>query len=149
MKSYDGSLTEVEKRHLDSFRMRDRHPAASFNDLPEEVQTYIRGLEFTIYDTKQEKAAAKALIFLAMGVALIYAGYKGTAYFSWSAIVFGFVFLIAAWPLYRREWNKNAEEFRPKGDHAPSYTDELLRREWELDEIARLDSKEKVEGVFG
>ncbi len=149
MKSYDGNLTEAQKRHLDQIRMRDRHPAPSFSDLPEEVQSYISGLEMTNYDAKQERAAAKALIFSAVGVALIYTGYKGTAYLPWPSLIFGFVLLIGAWPLYGREWKKNAEEFLPKSDKAPTHTDELLRREWELDEIARLDSKENDEGVLG
>ena len=149
VKSYDGNLTEAEKRHLDQIRMKDPHPATSFDDLPEEVQSYVRGLQFAIYDSKQEKAAAKAFIFSAVGVALIYSGYKGTAFFPLPSIIFGFVVLIGAWPLYVREWKKNAEEFRPRDEKAPTHIDELLRREWELDEIERLDSQRKSEGVIG
>jgi hypothetical protein len=149
MKSYDGNLTEDQKRHLDQIRMRDRHPAASFSDLPEEVQSYLSGLEMTIYDAKQEKAVAKAFIFSAMGVALIYYGYKGAAYLPLPSIIFGIVVLIGAWPLYGREWKKNAEEFLPKDDKAPTHTDELLRREWELDEIANLVKQGKSDGMKG
>ena len=98
---------------------------------------------------KAECSVVKAFIFSAMGVALIYSGYKGTAYLPWPAIIFGFVVLVGAWPFYRREWKKNAENFLPRDDKAPTHTDELLRREWELDEIARLDSKKKSEGMKG
>jgi hypothetical protein len=149
MKSYDGNLTEAQKRHLDQIRMRDRHPAASFSDLPEEVQSYVSGLEMTIYDAKQEKAVAKAFIFSAMGAALIYSGFKGTAYLPWPSIIFGFVVLVGAWPLYGREWKKNAEEFLPKDDSAPTHTDELLRREWELGEIANLVNQRKSDEAVG
>ena len=37
-KEYKGNLTEEEKRHLDSFRLDEKHPAAAVEDLPEEVQ---------------------------------------------------------------------------------------------------------------
>ena len=44
-RGYKGNLTEHEKRQLDSFRMQEHHPAATCESLPEEVQSYIGGLE--------------------------------------------------------------------------------------------------------
>jgi hypothetical protein len=44
-----GTMTETsqraEKRQLDFFRMQDKHPAATYDSLPQEVQSYIGGLE--------------------------------------------------------------------------------------------------------
>ncbi len=36
---FKGKVSEAEKRQLDAFRMQERHPAASYQDLPEEVQS--------------------------------------------------------------------------------------------------------------
>ena len=51
-RNYKGTLTEVEKREFDAFRSNPKHPAASFDELPQEVQNYIDELEFELYDRK-------------------------------------------------------------------------------------------------
>jgi hypothetical protein len=61
-KGYKGNLTEEEKRILDSFRMKEPHPAARYWQLPEEVQSYISRLQIELYDKKQDGAAGKALV---------------------------------------------------------------------------------------
>jgi hypothetical protein len=48
--NYSGNLTEAEKRQLDALRMQAPHPAARYEDLPEEVQSYISGLAIEAYD---------------------------------------------------------------------------------------------------
>lgn len=54
-RSYNGNLSEDQKMELDSIRWQSksgRHPAAKFEDLPEEVQDYIVYLENEISDAK-------------------------------------------------------------------------------------------------
>ena len=53
--NYKGDLSEELKRELDSIRWPAEpgpHPAAKFQDLPEEVQEYIVHLEFEVEDSK-------------------------------------------------------------------------------------------------
>ena len=54
-RNYKGSLSEDQKMELDSIRWQSksgRHPAAKFEDLPDEVQDYIAHLEVYVSDTK-------------------------------------------------------------------------------------------------
>src|SRR5262245_48784989 len=60
-RNYTGNLTEVEKRQLDAFRMQEKHPAADYDDLPEEVKRYIGSLEMEVYDNKQGALALETL----------------------------------------------------------------------------------------
>lgn len=132
---YKGNLTEDEKRQFDAFRMQPKHPAAEVDDLPEEVQNYINGLELELYDHKQDAAAGRAFFLSAIGAALLFANYKGWfgAPTIWSWLTSG-IALAAPWLWYRYEWNKNAGELFPKdGSGNPiSRTDEEIRKEWEL-----------------
>lgn len=53
--NYKGGLSEEEKRELDSIRWPAEpgpHPAAKFQDLPEEVQEYISHLEIEVEGSK-------------------------------------------------------------------------------------------------
>jgi hypothetical protein len=61
-RGYKGDLTEAEKREVDSFRVLPKHPAAQYEDLPDEVQQYIAEVEIERYDLKQDKAAASAFV---------------------------------------------------------------------------------------
>ena len=129
---YKGNLTEAQKRELDAFRTQAKHPSTRFEDLPEEVQGYIAGLELNVYDLRQEKAASLAIVCSLVGIALLYSHYFGkplSLSVSW-AWTFGLLLMIAPWFVYRHEWKKNAKEF-----DLP--VDERLRREWELDYLAR------------
>ncbi len=54
-RNYKGSLSEDQKMELDSIRWTSksgRHPAAKFEDLPDEVQDYIVHLEIELSDSK-------------------------------------------------------------------------------------------------
>jgi hypothetical protein len=136
---YKGNLTEDQKRQLDAFRMQPKHPAASYDDLPEEVQNYINGIELELYDHKQGGAASRAFFWSAIGAALLFANYKGWfgAPTIWSWLTSG-IALAAPWLWYRYEWNKNAEELFPKDDSGNpiSRTDEEIRKEWELNYLS-------------
>ena len=52
-KSYNGDLTEDQKRYLDSFRNGEPHPAVSLFELQQEVQDRIYELEFQLEDHKE------------------------------------------------------------------------------------------------
>lgn len=137
-KDYKGNLSEEEKRALDSFRFEERHPATSYEDLPEDVQKYISRIELELYDKKQEIAAGKAFTLTGIAAFLIYLIYIDNAYYSPVAYVFSAAIVFFAWLNYRREWNKNANELFPKEDGAPSHIDEGIQSEWEQDYIVRL-----------
>lgn len=146
-KGYKGNLTEEEKRILDSLRMKEPHPAARYEQLPDEAQRYINRLEVELYDKKQESAAGKAFLLTGVAVFPIWFGYKGygdsSPLFSY---LLGSVLLIVAWVGYRWEWKKNADEFMPKEEDTPNTTDEELRYEWELVHIVRHKHRKDAEG---
>jgi hypothetical protein len=74
---YEGNLTEAEKRQLDSFRVQPKHPAAQYDELPEEVQSYINRIECELYDKKQSSLVGQATVLSAIGGALLFLNYKG------------------------------------------------------------------------
>ncbi|ATU92894.1 hypothetical protein [Phyllobacterium zundukense] len=143
--TYKGKMSEADKRILDSFRMQPKHPAATSDDLPEEVRSYINGLEVTLYDLKQDKIVGRSMIFSLVGAAMLYVNYFGVpAPTIWSYFI-GAAFLIVPWFIYPYEWRKNADEFVPK-DRDPdalSPTDEAIRTEWELEYIVNTHSEER------
>jgi hypothetical protein len=146
-KGYRGNLSEEEKRALDSFRMKEPHPSARYEQLPEEVQSYISRLEMELYDKKQEGAADKALVLTGVAALSVWFGYMGygktSPLFSY---LLGAALLVAAWVRYRWEWNKNADALFPKGKGAPAdITDEELRYEWELENIVRHKNRKNAE----
>jgi hypothetical protein len=127
---YRGNLTEAEKRELDTFRARLRHPAFEYGDLPEHVEMYISGLELETYDLKQARAAARAVVCSLAGAALLYVNHFGfTPRHSIWEYIFGIALLVAPWIAYRSEWRKNSDSFGPAS--------EGIRKEWELDYIAK------------
>jgi hypothetical protein len=135
-RSYKGNLSEAEKRQLDAFRMQPRHPAAMFDDLPEEVQNYVNRIELELYDKKQEGAARRAIVLSAVGAVLLFLNYKGcsVAPDTWSNIG-GVLLLLTPWPVYWYQWRKNAEEFLPT-DTPGRTTGESIRQERELNYLA-------------
>jgi hypothetical protein len=136
-RSYKGGMTEAEKRTLDAFRMQSEHPAADSDDLPEEVQGYINGLEMAIYDLKQDKAANIALACSLAGAAWLYVNYFGLSAPTVWTYVFGALWLVVPLLAYRHQHNKNAEEFLPTKLEPGELitTDEGFRREWEANYI--------------
>jgi hypothetical protein len=137
-RNYKGDLTEAEKRQLDAFRMQPGHPAATFDDLPEEVRNYISRIGVELYDRKQEGAVGRAFVLSAIGAALLFLNYKGysVAPAIWSNIG-AMLLLVAPWPVYWYEWRKNAEEFLPTATGAPPRIEEGIRQEWELNYLCR------------
>ena len=140
-KEYKGNLSEEEKRHLDSFRLEEKHPAAAIEDLPEEVQGYLSELELAVYDAKQEGVATKAFVLTGIGALVIFLAYREL---GWLSPLIGYVtggaIIAFAWVNYSGEWKKNAEGLwiKQKGRGIPfSRTEEKLQEYWELDEIGR------------
>src|SRR5258706_9620392 len=135
-RNYKGDLTESVKRELDTFRSQEKHPAVRYKDLPEEAQHYISRLELEVYDDKQQRLAGSCLLVSAIGlgsIILMYLGYHEAT--AWKYLG-GLILLILPWPIYVREWRKNAENFLPRD--APNLpTDEALRVEWEIEYLAR------------
>jgi hypothetical protein len=134
-REYKGSLTESEKQKLDAFRSEANHPSARYEELPAEVQKYIAGLELQIYDLKQEKAVAKAMLCTAAAIAFVWLYYRPitlSAFWVWAV---GLLLVIVPWLAYRFEWHKNAQESMP--DKPGSAIDEAIRREWEVNYVSR------------
>lgn len=137
-KDYSGGLTESDKLVLDTIRQRDQHPAASYEDLPDEVQRYINRLELELYDEKQGSEALKAISLTGVAAMLIYTGYTDTAYSESFSYIFGVVIFISAWLQYRVNWKKNSQKFIAEERDAPSLSDRGIQYEWELSYISRL-----------
>ena len=133
-RNYKGNLTEAEKHQLDAFRMQEKHPAAEYESLPQEVQSYINGLELENYDKKQEALVLPALLCSGLGAYFLIRcifGYDEGSFFRYAVSI---ALLVPPWIWYSIKWKQNADEFLP--ETWPSPTDEALMREWELDYIA-------------
>ena len=144
-RNYKGNLTEVEKREFDAFRSKPKHPAASFDELPQEVQDYINELEFELYDRKQDALQYGTLFVSAIGLAVILDYFLNILTIDTNKIylILGGIYLIAPWFIYREKWKKNTEEFLPSADDAPLRSDEGIRRAWEI--WYNIDQKHKSE----
>ncbi len=143
--SYKGNLTEAQKRKLDAFRMGATHPAATFDDLPGEVQSYISRLEIELYDKKQDTLAGRTIGVSAVGLGWLCISYFGFPVPTIWTYFFGAVLLAVPWAIYPIEWNRNANEFLPRrvGPDALSATNENIRTEWELSYIVDADGKDR------
>lgn len=136
---YKGSMTEANKRKLDAIRDQEVHPATKWDDVPEDVQSYISRLEVEIYDYKQGQAFAGPAVTSVVGVclvALMYFGFEPTSE-PWRYLL-GLALIVVPWFFYKRTWKANAEEFLPSGDRPASRAEEQIRQEWELDYLSRL-----------
>jgi hypothetical protein len=151
-KEYRGNLTEKEKRHLDSFRRGNKHPATALEDLPDEVQAYLGELELAVHDKTQEKIIIKAFALTAIGAFLIVSAYRNTGWASPLLEYFlGGSIIVFAWFGFSRKWKSNTEDLwiNNKGNGAPfSRTEEKLQKHWELNEINRFRKlyKEETDG---
>lgn len=134
--NYKGDLKEAEKRELDALRTQPKHPAARYEDLPDEVQAYIARLEVEAYDAKQDNASISSISCTLFGVALLCFHYLGTppTFWTWTC---GLGLLIVPWFVYRHRWNKNAKEFFPDSGGTISPADEAIRKEWEVRNVGR------------
>lgn len=131
-RNYKGNLTEREKRQLDFFRMQEKHPAATYDSLPQEVQNYIGKLELENYDKKQEALVLPALIGSGFGGYFFIRYILG--YEEGSLVGYGWTIalLVLPWIWYAKQWRKNAKEFLPSEGFGRT---EALREEWELEYI--------------
>jgi len=143
--NYKGNLSEEEKRILDSFRLEEKHPATSYEDLPNEVQGYINRIELELYDKTQDSVAGKAFILTLVAAFLVFLAYEDLSYNSFLTYVLGAMLFLFACFQYWRDWNKNANDLFPKEDKAPNRTDEGIQAEWELDYIVRLKRQKQPE----
>lgn len=148
-KEYKGNLTEEEKRHLDSFRLEEKHPAVAVEDLPEEVLGYLSELEIAVYDAKQEGGATKAFVVTGIGALVIFLAYRELGWLSpLVGYVIGGAIIAFAWVNYSREWKKNADDLwmKQEGKGVPfSRTEEKLQEYWELDAISRFRKRHDAE----
>ena len=106
--SYKGKMSEEEKRILDLFRMKEKHPAATIDDLPEEVASYINRIEFELYDhLKQDKLMQNCLAVSAVAAVLLYLSYFGLPDITiLGSYIAGTVMLIFPWFVYNSEFEK-------------------------------------------
>lgn len=142
---FKGKVSEAEKRQLDAFRTQESHPAASYQDLPEEVQSYISRLELENYDFKQQKAVSGPMFASLLGAVILGVNYFGVQLKPAESIwpyAFGLLLLIVPWFVYSREWQRNADELHPRRHGGPNRADESIRTEWELDFLARHDPED-------
>lgn len=123
--NYKGNVTEYQKRQLDAFRMQPKHPAASYDNLPDEVQTYIIGLEIELHDAKTQAAFNTAATRTVFGGLLLYFTYDSTRSIWWLVLAAGVLVWI---------WFQCYRETKQEDEKSSDYkrTDELIRQEWEL-----------------
>ena len=147
-KDYRGNLTDEQKRHLDSFRLEEKHPAVAVEDLPEEVQSYLSELELAVYDAKREGVATKAFVLTGVGAFVIFLAYYELGWFApLVGYVLGGAIIAFARINYSREWKRNADGLwiKQEGRGVPfSRTEEKLQAYWELDEISRFRQRHEA-----
>ena len=110
-RNFKGNLTENEKRQLNSFRMRESHPAATNGSLPEEVQRYISSLEMEVYDRKQGSLVGGCLVVSVIGAFFLVRYIVGYQEGSFWAYTWALCLLVLPWIYYPIQWRKNADEF--------------------------------------
>lgn len=133
-------MTEEQKRQLDGIRDQNPHPAITYEQLPNEAQSYINELEMEAYDARQQALAGRTLLLSALGAFLIDVNFLHLVNVanSWSAVVAVPLFVLP-WVFYVWQWRRNAREFSlPSGGTGWSHpSDEKLREAWELDYVVR------------
>jgi hypothetical protein len=127
-----GNLTEAEKRELDSFRHREseggEHPSAHYDDLPEEVRSYLSKIEIERYDLIQETLVGRCFLLSGVGLFLLlnHFGWISPKYDSTAVFLAGGFLLLAPWVYYPIKWRKNADHFLERDG---------IRTEWELNYV--------------
>jgi hypothetical protein len=111
-RNYNGNLTEAEKRELDSFRHRESegagHPSANYDDLLEEVQSYLSKLEIERYDLIQETLVGRCFLLSGVGLFLLlnHFGWISLKYSSTEVFLAGVFLLLAPWVHYPIKWEE-------------------------------------------
>ena len=137
--SYLGKMSEAQKRILNSLRMKPTHPAATTNDLPEEVVSYINRIECDVYNLRQETLAIRTIVVSLVGAAWINICYFGPPPETGWTYIIGAGLLVTPWFVCAYEWNKAVQQ-HASSDHEPgclNTTDEGILQEWELNYIHR------------
>ena len=106
-RNYKGNLTEAEKRQLDFFRTQEKHPAADYDSLPEEVKRYIGSLEMEVYDNKQQALALQTLVVSGVGGYFFIRFILGYEEGSFLSYLWSISLLILPWLWYRMKWKRN------------------------------------------
>ena len=131
--NYKGSLTEAEKRELDSFRLQESQGgadrSANCGELPDEVQSYLSKIWVERYDQIQEALVGRCFLVSAIGLFLLLNHFRCISpnYDSTEVFFAGAFLLLAPWIYYPIKWKKNAETFPDNN--------EGIRTEWELNYI--------------
>ena len=130
--SYKGNLTEDDKRELDSFRFREkahneRHPAASWDDLPEEVTDYVSKLQVELYNKTQDSLFNACLVMSGIGgfMILTHFGWISSRFDAIEVFLSGVFLFLTPWVYYPIKWKKTADRFWEDAR-------EDIRHEWEL-----------------
>ncbi len=150
-KNYKGGLSEHEKRFLDSFRLEDKHPSASYGDLPEEVRHYITHLEHKIYDAEQGKVFFGCAFVSFLGGLLLYdwwippSKWSSEAWFPELTAPFSVLLILLPWVYWFYEERRLTREYMPRDDpNRP--TNEGIKEQWERDVITYRRSRKSREG---
>lgn len=141
--NYKGNMTEAEKRQLDAFRAQPEHPAMRTEDLPEEVQDYIKKIELELYDYKQQYAVGQAFFYSLIGAALLALHYTGCLTATPWKYALDVLILVSPWFFYRYRWKKNAAEFLPSKNDFSNPTDEAIRKEWEINYLTAMHQQQR------
>lgn len=143
-KYYKGKMTEKQKRLLDAIRFQDTHPAATYEGLLPEVQSYIGRLELEAYDEKQGLLFWQCALWTFIGGFTLYREYAAEVEASLFSLALGVIFVVAAWIYYSIKFKKNANEYLPSAN-PNSQTDEALKMEWELEYLSQVVDRESEE----
>lgn len=143
-KNYKGGLRERDKRVLDSIRLQEKHPAATYASLPEEVQNYITRLECDLYSAKQSMLFYSCAFVTFLGVLGIVRWWKDSInYGNWTVLT-SIVLIVAPWLYWYKKEKQNSREFSPL-DNAVFPTNEALKKEWEIKYISHFSRHERDE----
>jgi hypothetical protein len=143
-KNYRGALRERDKRVLDSIRLQEKHPAATYASLPKEVQNYITRLECDVYDAKQSALFYScAFVTFLGGLGIMNWWKESINYGNWDVIT-SIVLIVAPWLYWYKKEKQNSREFSPR-NNAVGPTNEALKKEWEIKYISHCIRRESDE----
>jgi hypothetical protein len=138
-KNYKGRLSEHEKRILDSFRLQDQHPSASYDDLPTEVKHYINNLEHELHVSRTTALFYSCAFVSFLGCLMLYDWWKHPIEPSaWKLLPMpwnSLLLIVPPWIYWAYKERRLSRMYMPKDDpNAP--TNEGLKKEWELEFIS-------------
>jgi hypothetical protein len=135
-----GTLQKLRSVSLTHFATREsvggEHPSASYDDLPEEVQSYLSKIEIEHYDLIQETLVGRCFLLSGVGLFLLltHFGWIAPKYDSTEVFLAGVFLLFAPWMYYPIKWRKNADRLSERDG---------IRTEWELHYIVYKKMRDK------